>query len=548
MSSQKKSRKQRRNSEFWRKQEGTFYAKGSNPHRYDKAAAKTKPEEQEDMRRELSKDVNHKFNDVSWYAKNEHILKDAASFSYNAPLGNQVPFSDIYTGVAMEGSYAIPGLYSMVVVPSYGIGENYQSSMNLCAQNIYTYVRYQNSGSKNYDANDLMLYLIAMDNAYMIWNWIKRAYGYARIYSQKNRYMPAAYAYADGFNIANLQSTLADTRARLNIAAAKLSSFCVPAVMPLLVRHSWMMSNIYKDSDNEKAQQYMFVPGYYYQYSETSESTGGSLQLMNLPAAGVPSTNTTTGNFNFNTVLNILDNMINALSASEDIGVMSGDILKAYGQGSLFKLSPVDEDYTVEPVYNEEVLNQIHNSTLVNAITGVDADTRAKFNITQNLSSNTPYLQFDPEFPEENLIQQGAFINMPWDDVTPANTMVGTRLTVLTKSAGSNTRKFAGIGSEWINQRYLIAFNSTGSLTHFQIGNDLVLGNEGATTMKILAYISNFDWHPLMPIIEEGTASNLFIGMLGDISNYTVIDEFNIQNLHLTAIMSEFNIPQIGSF
>lgn len=495
-----------------------------------------------------------KFNDVSWYAKNEAMLRDAASYSYNNPLGSNVPWNNLITGganlsfgpVQISGSNkAFPGLMSISVLPCIGISTHSGSPANIAAENVYSYVRYMNSGAKNYDQADLMLYLMAMDSIYACWNWGKRAYGYLRTYSQENQYMPKAYLMAD-INTADLSSntmstSLANFRYYLNQAAARISAFCVPAVMPYFIRHSWMFSNIYKDSDTEKAQQYMFVPNGFYKYSETSSSSGGELKALDTikTTYGQPAMNTLSSYISF------LNSMIDAVASSEDVGVMSGDILKAYGQEKLFKLAPIEPDYAVFPVYNEEVLNQIHNLTVV--------PTKPTWDATYNVTQENGYLKWNPTIQPFDFARSSVLVNMPWQNVTPANTMVGTRLTAVTAASGIQT-----CGSEIVTRLTVFERTATGKTQKTEY-TSFYLKIDPVTDLETYSYgvddilkITNFDWHPMFIILcAHGSLSALkydVAGIIGDISNYTLIEKDGLEKLHYTAIMSEFNIPQIGTF
>lgn len=497
-------------------------------------------------------DMSHKYNDVSWYAKNPEMLRDAASFSYNSPVGNRIPvYQSLVAGYNEDGSQiltiadpgpgTVPGLIGLTFVPTIGTSTTSTSPANLAAQNIYSYVRYMNSGAKNYDQADLMIYLLSMDSIYMMWNWAKRMYGYARMYAQKNRYMPLAYARIDGIDLVDMQEHLADYRLTLNALASQISSFCVPAVMPLFVRHSWMVSNIYKDSEIEKAQQYMFTPSFYYQYDETGSQYGGQLLAK--------SVGLTTGKFS--EILTLIQDQLDAIAYSEDIGVMSGDILKAYGQDKLFKITPVDPMYTVEPVYNEEVLNQIHNSSVIGTAGW------SNYNITQD--PNTGYLIYNPSFPAPYFTKTEYMVNMPWNDVTPENTMVGTRLSALLGNVDATSKKanIVAMGTEFINARNVVWFNKAGALNvSNQVRDwyscDISTVQQAAATvgnlLQEMELMSNFDWHPLVYVFTKTKEQLQYYGILGDISNYTMINVWNLQQMHTTAILSEFNVPQIGSF
>lgn len=487
----------------------------------------------------MAKEVVHKYNDVSWYAKNQQMLTDAASFSYNSPLGNPIPFPDLLSEVpnTIVGSSAIPGVMGISFVPTIGISTNSISPANIAANNIYSYVRYMNSGAKNYDQADLMLYMLSMDNIYMFINWMKRMYGYVSTYSQYNKYIPAAFASVDRVDINNLRANLADFRLFINNCCARASAFCVPAVMPLFVRHSWMCSNIYKDSDSMKSQIYMYKPQWFYAYDETGSKYGGRLIRVTTPSS-----------MTLAQMQETFEKLFAPLAYSEDIGVMSGDILKAYGQDRLFKLSSVEPDYTVFPVYNEEVLSQIHNMTIVQP--NLSSTTTASWNITQD--PNTGYLIFNPTVIPWAYPPKKVMINMPWDNVTPANTMVATRLT-----SAHNKDKVVACGSELVVGLAIWRYDTNGKLQTPVITSSPIINIKAtslgtpADDIENIICLSQFDWHPLMHVVVnpgDTPTTAIYCGMVGDINNYTIMDIEDLKNLHSTAILSEFNVPQIGSF
>lgn len=508
------------------------------------------------------------YNDVSWYAKNEKMLRDAASFSYNRPLGAQLPWNELFTGSTAAGgttlnftdsSDTIPGImvYDTMICPGLSLDQN--SPINLAAQNIYSYVRYMNSGAKNYDAPDLMMYLLVMDSAYALFNSLKRVYGVVQSFSQRNWYIPKGYSEAFGIDLEDVRMNLSDFRLFLNTMAAQLTSFCVPAVFPIFVRHSWLYSNIYKDSDNEKSQLYIINPVSFYRYNETA----GAGRLEQLQWF------TGTGKRTASNVMGFAQAMVNWLIYSEDVGIMSGDILKAYGQDKLFKITGVDPDYQVVPVYNEEVLNQIHNATILGIpYTAFAYPNNNSFAITQDVDTNA--LIYNPSWGATSIDRNGVFVNMPWDEVTPANTMVGTRLSASTR-VENNKQYFQSVGSDFVaGARYIKAqydSNHTLSYVSKNFTTQMILARQpnnewqevitGVQTLAdIMCNLSNFDWHPLV-FVWVGTttgagASQAFTlvlsGVLGDVSNYTFIHNSDLEQMHLTALMSEFNIPQLGSF
>lgn len=545
------------------------------------------------------------YNDVSWYAKNSSILADAASYSYNQPVGSKLPTSVLYrintesssafptvtvTSSETKSSRTVPGVMNLYTGLLPGVSLNYQSPLNLAAQNIYSYVRYMNSGAKNYDPQDLMMYLLALDSAYACWNFYKRIYGLASSYSQSNWYLPKTLIETAGVDFDSVRSNLADFRMFLNVSAAKLTSFCTPATMPIFVRHSWMYSNVWADASNPKAQLYQFSPMYFYQYQENTNPQGGVLKPIPFCTFDYENmlyrSHGRVSQMSVEQMKRYLNALIDSLSLSEDIGVMSGDILKAYGQDKLFKLSSVEPEYVVTPVYNEEVLGQIHNATIV--ASHYKADDISSCVVTQNVSAGT--IVCNPVFEGDRMEVNAVLVNSQKTSVSPQDTMVNTRLTAAwidSVSGASATKHFTAVGSEFVylagmtfidvedptRKPFIYGFKSHPHVLTYKTEDGFEPGTTFYNAMwnnvneNIVEYLEmdtmlhQFDWAPLvLPVLETITVGNdpntgniksreyTFVGYAGDLSNWTVITADNLANLHLTALMSEFDIPQIGSF
>lgn len=290
-------------------------------------------------------------NDPMWYAASPQLLSDAASLAYSNALGSKYNISQGSTGLLYptQADQHVSGVMAIRYLPGPGISTAANSAVNIAARNIYSFVRHANSGHANYDSPDLMMYLLAMDNVYGMWSYLVRVYGVARFYNQKNRYLPKILLRSMGVNPDSIQSNLADLRYFINAMANKIGALCVPTTMPYFMRHLWMNQNIFVDSPNEKAQVYLYVPSAYYTYVETEGA--GSLHGTALSSNSFKT---------YDELKTILESMMDALMGSEDINIMSGDILKAY-QGKVWKLEQIPADYTVLPTYSEEVLSQIEN-------------------------------------------------------------------------------------------------------------------------------------------------------------------------------------------
>lgn len=497
-------------------------------------------------------------NDAAWYYSDENILNATASYSFEKPLGSKLNLNTLTSENISQMNAAVPGLMSILLGPAPGIADNAQDPLNLGATNVYSFVRYKNSGARNYDSPDLMLYLLAMDSIYSCWAWLKRIYGYASTYSNRNRYMPRAYAAADNVDFEDLINNLADFRAFLNVKASEIAAFAVPATMSYHLRHVWMFSNIYKDSNTVKAQQYMYVPAYFYKYDETSSPQGGKLVTQNVLVGVNPNTST---RYKVKDLKDMLNNLLEAVNYSEDIGIMSGDIIKAYGESGLFTLSTFDADYKVEPVYSQEVLTQIENSTFVNCA----VSDLASFAISQDPDTN--FLKFKPVITAPLSEWSGRVLNFHWENPTPKDVIVATRLMVVTSKNPTAGYNITSCGSEIAISGYMFGF-AYGTTPLIPIkpsdsvlqlvampAHDTTVAEETPNWTAIagdlirIAWLFAFDWAPrdfisawtTTPLPDQSNIIN--IGMSLDYDMFTIVSNQGVEALNLMALLKEFNVP-----
>lgn len=534
---------------------------------------------------------NYRDNDPAWYAQNPQLLVDYASLPFGNPLGSRLPTSVVHdTSVD-----SVPGIMCLYYTPSIGVAHGETDPINIAMRNVYAYVRHQNSGSANYDGPDLMLYIIAMDSCYTYFAWIKRLYGQMMLYSNYNRYYPAALVYSEGVDFMDLQNNLANFRGYINQYAVKLNAMCVPASMSYMARHSWMASHIYVDDPSTpKAQTYKYVPEQYYQFGLDSEGAG----MLSLIQGIIPSPTKVMLPVNLKKLSDIItlgDRLLNPIIANEDMNIMSGDILKAFGEGGIVKIAGITEDYVVLPEYSAEVLSQMENATVFNGVCGA--------NITQTTAVGTGYLVSKPgcalwstaivgdspttasKLPDDVVPYLIApylgttLLNFHKQEVTPADVMVATRLKVsVSEFTGGQVVPSIGhsligevesCGSEIISNGRMIYFDYTTSevpllstMVFYPIATGALIG--GNTQFEGVAYrmceevarytsvLSAFDWHPMSYVVPYGfiPAGGVYNSTVpkalvpqGDLANYTTLSPDNIANMNSIALLSEFTVP-----
>lgn len=300
-------------------------------------------------------------NDPSWHAANEQLLHDVASFPFAQPTGSTINLNnELKRADVLNGSYAVPGLMILDLMPTYGYSDSAGDPMNVAAQSLYSFIRHTNSGARNYDPTDLMIYLMSIDQLYSYISWLQRVYGLSTAYTQLNRYYGANSLTCEGIDLPSSEEHLANFRAGINLLIDKVAQFVVPNCLPVFKKHATTFSGVYIEGESIKQQLYMFHPVAFGRF-ELDETGAGSLVYYKTPGdVKTPAS--------YSDLLAYGNAMINAIFSNEDYGLMSGDILNAF-RGNTITLTSVPESFVIVPSYDENVLEQIKNAISFNDLT-----------------------------------------------------------------------------------------------------------------------------------------------------------------------------------
>lgn len=504
-------------------------------------------------------------NDVRWYLKNGAMTESVGRFSFNNALGDRIVFNPSLgpgaAGTNRSGTIHLPGIAAIYTVPCCGRAIDEVDPVNVAAVDIYSFVRHANSGHANYDPADLMLYFMTMDSIYTFWSWMTRIYGVCKTYSQVNRYIGDALITACGADPDDIRANLAQFNTYINQFAVQASVLAVPGDMTLFARHSWMYQNVYMDEDNAKAQLYLYAPAALHKYTLDDESKG---MLQAFPVCqgmsddrtiftGIPRKNT------FAQIMAMGDELLNAALSQEDVGIMSGDVRKAYGPEKLWRFAQLPLDYAISPIYSEEVLLQIHNTDYTGLMLGVledhegtltaTVDAGRALSITQRGGIGSSCLHFFPLVGANPTICYTKLLDSWHPDPTPEevivasrNKVIGMKLATTFKVGGANimTCSLQGFGSELCLVNFIWKYDN-GQLASYSDYN-----YTPAVTNRIMAIqqiVSKFNEYPLFYMYD----GNLGItDVVGEVTNYTTLDTSEIINLHRTALLSMFNVPTLG--
>lgn len=494
-------------------------------------------------------------NDPRWWGPADYTAA-VGKFNFSSPLGKAVPWNysnDPNGGLVVSNATGtaasifidtIPGIMAIDVLPVMGLADSSIDPVNQYIRSVFTKLRSTNNQAAPYQAPDLGMYIMAIDSVHMGIEQLIRMYGIARTYSAMNRYMPTALLKAMGINptgstAASLYANLADFRAQILNLMIKIQTLSIPKGVAINERHRELVKYVYKDGESAKAQMYLFRTPYLYKYNETYSDNGGGLNAVSAPVGG-----------SWSDWVTFVDDLINQLTASQFFANVSGDIIKSFGYENLYTMPFFDEVYTVAPVYNPEILLEIHNLTVCG-----DRFSDTAFDITQDAGSNT--LICHPYFTTGSSAPAGVIfplIDVPVDDPNPDMVMVATRLAV-TGYAGydSAAAKFKFnphmLGTEAVTKLTIYHYNAAGTLQAKSTTSN-VMDNYASFT-EFIVYELFFDWHPHAWYLTRSTTGDTasFHSIISELQNYTIMSPGDLQKLHEMAVygaLTMVNVENVG--
>lgn len=311
-------------------------------------------------------------NDASWYVARDVMAKNVASFPFALSTGDPVPLGTKGSGNIKIGVdyQTVPGVMALTLAPFVGKCDTPNDPINVAMAALYTSMQINSSRNPQYQANDLTLFMVAMGSAYSYYMWMCRLYGTLNNYSLLNRYTPQVLIQAQGGDFQDLKSNMANFRTYINNYAYAISSFFVPSDIDYFKRQIFIYQNVYMDSDVTKGQFYLYRPAYFLKLIEGVAAGDGNVTTVVAQAvyenvdndAEYSNETPRISGYTLDKIIALGNSIINPLRESEDVRMMSADLIKAFGASNGFMVNPIADTYSVQPVYNREVLSQFENA------------------------------------------------------------------------------------------------------------------------------------------------------------------------------------------
>lgn len=482
-------------------------------------------------------------NDPSWYTPSNTLLSNVASFQTDLKIGKPIEMKFMGDGSMFDTIKRVPqwtpGILAFRVIPyTYSEGSA-TDPINLCASALYTAMQVNSSRNPQYQANDLMLYLMAVSSAYSCLAWGERAYGTVTDnYEMLNDYTPGALTFAQGFNYENVRKNLANFRTAINTFAYQLGSFYLPRDINYVARQVFLYETVYMDANTPKSQYYLYKPAAFLRWVEGTTEGGVAVPTY------LEGTTERLENVSVEQWIELMESLVNPLRQSDDIRLMASDLIKAFGLSSSYQLTPIADTFNIKPVYNQEVLMQFENAYIMPPLSHTEGVLDLTLRYTQNTELNrdtiTSVLEYSTPIDSasgatwsgEDMIQNAfnatanaitpneVLLNYHVDNPTPEQIMVSSRLSCIpwngvnatldttnkkAKLSGfsrSGTELIAGAqmfydsreqrGSGLTGYRY---FNISTSMFRY-VGNTADAESEFANIFNLLGILDAWDWHP----------------------------------------------------
>lgn len=525
--------------------------------------------------------TNKPGNDPNFYhGGNEDLLFGAFNINFSYPAG-QANTVGVSGGVKFTGNVAnvyqkaIPTLVTASIIPTFGRNVGQNDPLNITAQELYTNVRYANSGSRNYDTNDLALYLLGMADVYSYINYMVRLYAIMTSFTPMNRALPRALVEANYADYDDLLGRTAELRYGINLLIDKTSSLVAPDVLKLFERRASIYTQVFIESESVRDQMYMYVPEGFMKFALDSDGAG----MLQFTPFG-QNNGSLQPKYTLDQLLSFGNSLIDQYFRDEDSGIISGDLLKAYGD-RVYGLAMIPERVPLNMTTDVNVLNQFKNALVLGCY---DLENVNPFNVVQNstktfltstpIVSYTEILQnidtvpgFDAAlklgFKKAIMASHGGLQLLSFPNQTPSQDDVveATRLHYAYDTNTISTSVLLYTGSEICNRITVykpnVTTNSNGPVnvpTMFvAAGNPGAQGNSMAYSqnefINTVCNVSACKWCPAIHILyatavtaDAATITNTQNNDVMQVANFTYVDQSVLKRMHEAVLMNQLYV------
>lgn len=493
-------------------------------------------------------------NDPDFWMGLGQYSKDVSRISTMQPIGSKVP------SPVMNHEYWTPaGVMRIDYIPYFGDVSSPVDALNIAAKKLYDEINSKNSRNPSYDPSDLMIYVIAVANAWALHSFVKRIVGMYNTFIPLNKYWWQQVMLSMGIAPISTNEDIIKWRNLLNRMAIKLNNLIVPNNIPYFKRAYMMSEFVYADAPMAKASLFYYSPAALMRYEYGPDQVG---QLVNQTTPWFSNA----GNVTPSQVEDYFNVLTRNLFNDSDINTMSADIMKAYGLENCFRLPLVDESYAVLPFYDEMMSMELHNSRICYAMYDKVLNNKV-YVVKQNMNSNcltaNGMVVINKTYGDAPILFGNATdrTSIPldfWkDNPSEDEVMEATRLCYLPSTYANHSTdpehpedydtvvinaccellimdtifEFEWKANNW-------TFEQRSGCTYVVFAKDKIV-----PCLDKVSKISKFSCAPISYAVEAFQGSTMeptVQEIICDTTNFTIIDSVTLQNMHDAATLSIF--------
>jgi len=501
--------------------------KGKKYNRRNPKVQDRKVERRDDYGKDV--DTQKRNNDPGWYFLNSELADQASQLSFQSIAGS---------GNLVE-QYAVPTFAVVALNPSPGVTPNAnlkfwpsRTGFNQSMFKFYTRLSMKSGRTASYAPQDVGMMVLALGEVISMVEYIRRAFGVAFTYNERNRMYPYAAVKTMGIEPEDFFANQAAYRMRFNTDITQINQIPIPSNIAYFMKCAQLYQDIYLDTpDNAMAQSFMYVPATTWILDETAFSGGSILRTVSV-TCGLDDGNQ--GIKSMDAMLDILEAQIAALVGSSTLNVIYADILNLVSQNQIpmFKFDYLSEGYQVIPQYNANACLQF------NHIGGVGYARNNAFDLQNYITPrndvypnpNINEVIYNPTFggPAGNF-NHDIIVNLP-----TSNPSIETRLEAL-RFTGMATDSRITIGDQAFScnmalpDHYCVSIyiytnvNDPEATMEVHSTSELMNYHDNVGWVKLHAAISKFNHFPIM-YVQQSTDPYSVLYVLGDLDYYTTVD------------------------
>lgn len=510
-------------------------------------------------KRKGDRNVPRKQSDVSQYTDNlvEYYNKYPTDYdaAFNTPwfkvVGTNLPLSDII-GSQTELTFKdeakkIPGIMQINYVAGPGVANSALDPVNRTFAMIMADLYAKTSGATlGFNNAQLAMQMASLASIMNCIGEVQRALSATEFWVTKNAYYPRALLNAMGFDYDDVVENKAIAVTRINSVAHAFNNMQIPAFLDVFKRQYTLASNVYLDEESDLGQIYVFKQAGHYEY----DFEGFRCTFVR-------------DEKKYSSILRRINDIEAALFRwinNDDFYKVNGALLRAYREAAVETIPDSGLTDVINPKPADHILSQIMNMDIVGQLLTLD--------ITQNVEKNLiywqPTLSSDPQ-PPRNYFKTH-FLRAFNDNPTKDDNCEMTRLCV-TQGVVAYHNVDIDQGTDVTEPRwgitsmqtelvesisiYIPTIGYSGAITPSGIGNNILFiddtdANKNHKALGAIMSLQPFRYVPPILFVSytKQTSGNIVTnlvdrtGFVGDLYNYTTLDENVLANQNTVALLS----------